>query len=201
MGLMNWLMKGVDQVEDEKCDEASIDDLKQISDIEKQESTTIDEIKKNINQPNYQNANMMNSSGSTVPNDYSQLSNQTINYQAYQSMAQSQFGNGGYNLGQSMNTTQNVFMQQAPNQPFAPVTITIFQISNEDDIKLALKHLGKKSPCAISFGKMSKRKFNDLYQFLSGGVFALGAKIVKWNENYILTPRGMEISKQDRTKK
>ena len=203
MGFMNWLMKGVDQVDEDsvECDEASLQELKEMSNMEKQEeSATLDDLKRNSIQQNNKSMEAINNS--QIPNNYEQSANQSINYQAYQNVApNNQFMNNGYNLGQSMNTTQNVFMQQAPNQPFAPVTITIFQISNEDDIKLSLKHLGKKSPCAISFSKMPRRKFNELYQFLSGGVFALGAKIVKWNDNYILTPRGMEISKQDRVKK
>ncbi|MGN1227739.1 MAG: cell division protein SepF, partial [Christensenellales bacterium] len=114
---------------------------------------------------------------------------------------------GGYNsqqygLGAPMNTTQNVYMQQAPNQPFTPTTITIFHIGNEEDIKYVLKHLGKKSPCIISFNRMTKKRLNSVYQFLSGGVFALGAKMVKWNNvDYLLTPRGMEIAIQDRSKR
>lgn len=204
---MDWLMKGVDQDEQEEetvepnFDEDAIKNLKQISNSEMQESTTLNSAKESMgaNQNAYAN-NAQNNFG-MMPNGMPY--NQAQPYaQPYQNPNQFAMQNPMQNnFGMPLNTTQNVFVQQAPNQPFAQTTITIFQIASEEDIQFALMHLGKKSPCAISFNKMSKKKFDSLYQFLRGGVFALGAKIVEWNDSYLLTPRGMEVSKQDRSKR
>ena len=65
-----------------------------------------------------------------------------------------------------------------------------------------MKHLAKKAPCVISFERIGKKKKANLYQFLSGGVYALGGSMVKWVEGeYLLAPRGMEITRQDKMKR
>lgn len=192
MGFIDWLMKGVEETKEPETrtatfDEKALQDLKCISNKEMQESTTL--VQNNTSYQNIEQNQFQN-------NIQQQNPNMAYNQQNFNGTMPVQ------NMGMPLNTTQSIYMQQAPNQPFAPTTITIFQVAGEEDIKYALKHLAKKSPCAISFCKMNKKKLNTLYQFLKGGVFALGAKMVKWRGNdYLLTPRGMEISKQDKSKR
>ncbi|MBQ8749564.1 MAG: cell division protein SepF [Clostridia bacterium] len=213
MGFMDWIMKGVDAPEVQEptkkvFDDKTIENLKNISNSEMQESTTLTSMPvQNQNSYNYQNQQMYNNMQSPMSNPMQanmqfgagmqEAYNQYNNQPYYNGMPMQQIP-----VGMPMYTTQNVYMQTAPNQPFAPTTITIFQVSSEEDIKYALKHLGKKSPCVISFNKMNKKKLNGLCQFLNGGVFALGATMMKWhNDDYLLTPRGMAISRQDKSKR
>lgn len=203
MGLMNWLMKGVEQKEQHDVksttfDNDTIERLKNISNSEMQESTTINK-RATLQTPNYSYNNAGYTQGNMVPPmqnnaGFATPFAQNVQYGAVSPMMQP--------VGMQPVGYQNVLLQTAPNTPYVPTTITLFKIANEDDIKFTLKHLGKKSPCLINFVKMPKKAKLALKQFLNGGVFALGATMMKRTEDeYLLTPRGMEISVQDRSKK
>ena len=210
MGFMDWLMKGVDEPEVKETkkatfDEKTLENLRNISSNERQQSTTINGPMNQM--PSGYAGGAMQSSGFQ-----SQQPMQPNCVGGYNSMAQAQQGFGAMqpqqgfygvqNMGMPAYGYQNAYVQTIQNPQPMPVTMTMFKVSSEEDVKMALKHLGKKSPCVISFEKMNRRKQANLYQFLSGGVFALGATMVNWVEKeYLLTPRGMEITRQDKAKK
>ncbi len=207
MGFMDWLMKGVDEPEIKETkkatfDEKTLENLRNISSSERQQSTT-------INGPvnNMQNGFIGGTMQSTNFQSQQPMGGGVdAMMQSPQSYGMAQPQQGGYgmpNMGMPAYGYQNnAYVQTMPNQQSTPVTMTMFKVSSEEDVKMALKHLGKKSPCVISFEKMSRKKQANLYQFLSGGVFALGATMVNWvDKEYLLTPRGMEITRQDKAKK
>ena len=208
MGFMDWLMKGVDEPEVKETkkatfDEKTLENLRNISSSEKQQSTT-------INGPVNHMQNGFIGGAMQSTNFQSQQPMGGVGFdtmlQSPQSYGMVQPQQGGYGMPNTSMPAymyqNNAYMQTMPNQQPTPVTMTMFKVSSEEDVKMALKHLGKKSPCVISFEKMSRKKQANLYQFLSGGVFALGATMVNWvDKEYLLTPRGMEITRQDKVKK
>ena len=207
MGFMDWLMKGVDEPEVKETkkatfDEKTLENLRNISSNERQQSTTT------INGPmNHMQScfvgNAMQPTNSQNQQPMGGFDGMMQSPQSYGGVQPQQCGYGMPNMGMPAYGYQNnAYMHTMQNQQSAPVTMTMFKVSSEEDVKMALKHLGKKSPCVISFEKMSRKKQANLYQFLSGGVFALGATMVNWvDKEYLLTPRGMEITWQDKAKK
>lgn len=220
MGFMDWLMKGVDEPEVNESkkatfDEKTLENLRNLSSSEKQEKTTINGPMNHmqvqggymgtigqggsfVNQAPMQPQMQFQMQGQQQPMQQSQPTfSQGVGAMPYGGVSGQTGGYAVQNMGMPAYGMQGgAYMQPKPTE------MIVFKVFSEEDIKSALKHLAKKSPCVISFERIGKKKKANLYQFLSGGVYALGASMVKWIEDeYLLAPRGMEISRQDKAKR
>lgn len=187
MGFVKWLMKGVN-IEESRIEvegdippepnsvpsvntNVGMETLKNLAEMEKSQTVTMGN---NAPVYNTQSApNMPNQMGYAGANNYGNMVSPYFNANQNPSV----YGNAGGN-------------------------VKIFKIFGKPELNLAVAHLSRGQACIVKFERMSRGKRGELMLYLSGALFALNASMSNLKDKmYMLSPRGMQVSVQSKTKK